>query len=326
MEIGGVQLFPRQGSTYAGNVDLLFLYLNLLTLFFVVLVATLITVFAIRYRRRREDEVGEQIVGSTKLELSWMVALVPLAMIAFFWGAQLYLRISTTPEDATEIFVIGKQWMWKFVHENGQEEINTLHVPVGQPIKLIMTSQDVIHSFYVPAFRTKADVLPGRYSETWFEATRTGTYHLFCAEYCGTNHALMIGSIIVQDPAQYQQWLSGGGAEAAGGTQGSPAAQGEALFNQLGCAGCHRPEGGGPGPSLVGIFGEPVELESGETVTADESYIRRSIIDPNAQIVAGFQPIMPTYEGQVSEEQILQLIAYIESLSAPAEDAASGSQ
>jgi cytochrome c oxidase subunit II len=305
-------LFPEQASTVAGRVDLLYWFMTALTVFFVVLIAGMIILFAIRYRRRHENEVPKQISGSTRLEVGLMVPLFGLAMLAFTWGAWLYSDMVRPPENALEIYVVGKQWMWKLYHPDGQQEINELHVPVGRPIQLTMTSQDVIHSFFVPAFRVKQDVIPGRYSTLWFEATETGEFHLFCTEYCGTEHAGMIGTVVVMEERDYQEWLTGEGSDPVG--MGSPRDAGETLYTDLGCAGCHRLEGAGPGPSLVGIFGQSVQLESGETVVVDETYIRTSILNPNAQIHAGYQPIMPTYEGQVSEEQILQLITYIRSL------------
>ena len=225
----------------------------------------------------------------------------------FLWGASLYFTTMRPPEDALELYVVGKQWMWYFQHPEGPREINELHVPVGRPVKLIMTSQDVIHSFYVPAFRIKMDVVPGRYTTTWFEATKTGEYHLFCAEYCGTAHAGMGGYVHVMKPTQYEQWLGGG-------LGGEPLAMaGERLFEQLGCGTCHRADGGGLGPVLRGLFGKPVQLQTGERVVADERYIRESILHPRAQIVEGYPPIMPPFEGQISEEGLLQIIAYIKS-------------
>lgn len=305
-------LFPQQASTVAGSIDLLFWFMTALTVFFVVVIAGLIVLFTIQYRRRSESEIPKQISGSTRLEIGWTLPLFGLSMIVFVWGAVLYTDIAQPPEDALEIYVVGKQWMWKLYHPDGQQEINELHVPVGRPIQLTMTSQDVIHSFFVPAFRVKQDVIPGRYSTLWFEATETGTFHLFCTEYCGTEHAGMVGSVTVLEEDDYQEWLSGEGSDTVG--MGSPRDAGEQLFTDLSCSGCHRLEGNGPGPSLVGIFGESVQLTSGETIVVDENYIRTSIINPTAQIHAGFEPIMPTYEGQVSEEQILQLITYIRAL------------
>jgi cytochrome c oxidase subunit 2 len=231
-------------------------------------------------------------------------------MTMFGWGARLYFEQYKPPQNAVEVYVVGKQWMWKLQHATGQREINELHVPVGRKIKLIMTSEDVIHDFFVPAFRTKADVVPGRYTTLWFEATTPGKYHLFCAEYCGMNHSGMTGSVYVMEPREFDNWLAGN----TGTT--SPAAAGQQLFQSLGCASCHGANGeGGRGPTLAGLLGRPTPLEGGQTVKPDEAYIRESIVNPGAKIVAGFQPIMPTFQGQVTEDQLVQLIAFIKSLS-----------
>jgi cytochrome c oxidase subunit 2 len=239
-------------------------------------------------------------------------------MIFFAWGALIYFQQARPPRGAMEVYAVGKQWMWKFEHETGQREIDTLHVPVNRDVKMIMSSQDTIHSFYVPAFRIKADVLPGRFTSTWFHATKTGTYHLFCAEYCGTQHSGMIGEVIVMEPAAYQAWLANGGAT------GTMAANGQQLFTQLGCATCHRFDTQGRGPNLVGVFGKPVQLDDGRTVMADENYIRESILSPQAKIVAGFKPIMPTFQGQLTEESLGALVSYVKSLSQPQQKAAGG--
>jgi len=226
------------------------------------------------------------------------------------------------PNEALDIYVVAKQWMWKFQHLDGQREINELHIPVGQRVKVTLTTEDVIHSFFVPAFRIKMDVVPGKYSTIWFEATKPGRYHLFCAEYCGTNHSGMIGWIDVMEPSEYQSWLAGGAAE------GSLASSGEKLFQQLACITCHRSDAQGRGPVLEGLFGKQVQLQAGGKVVADESYLRESILNPRAKVVAGFQPIMPTFQGQVSEEQVLQLIAYIKSIGAksPGREGAAAAQ
>ncbi|MFZ0808144.1 MAG: cytochrome c oxidase subunit II, partial [Candidatus Sulfotelmatobacter sp.] len=267
--------------------------------------------FAARYRARK-GVPAEQIEGSIPLELTWSIIPFGVFMVIFLWGAVVYFRGHTPPRDSTEIYVVAKQWMWKLEHAEGQREINELHVPVGQDVKLIMTSQDVIHSFFVPAFRMKQDVLPGRYTMAWFRATKTGTYHLFCTQYCGTQHSGMIGSIIVMEPAQYEAWMSGT-------SNGPLSATGEKLFAELGCATCHRMDTQGRGPNLLGIFGKPVLLEDGRTVLADENYIRESILDPGAKVVQGFKPVMPTFQGLVSEEQLNALVAYVKSLSKPME-------
>jgi cytochrome c oxidase subunit II len=304
-------LWPTAASTGAGNVDALFVFLLVLGTFMSVAIFTLIIVFAIKYRRRK-GVPAEQIEGSIALEITWSVVPLAIFMVIFAWGAIIYFQERTPPRGADEVYVVAKQWMWKLEHVQGQSEINELHVPVGRDIKLIMTSQDVIHSFYVPAFRIKQDVLPGRYTTAWFRATKPGVYHLFCAEYCGTAHSGMIGQIVVLEPAQYQAWLAGGGT-----TAGSLASNGQTIFQQLGCPTCHRFDVEGRGPNLVGVFGKPVSLEDGRSVIADENYIRESILSPSAKVVKGYRPIMPVFQGLVSEEQLTALVAYIKSLGQP---------
>jgi len=306
--LSDLPLFPEQASTGAARVDALFMFLLAVSVFFAMLIFSLVLYFAVKYRRRSEAEQPRPVLGDVRLELLWTVIPLGLTMIMFVWGANLYFTMASPPADAMEIAVVGKQWMWKFQHPEGQREINELHIPVGRPVKLTMASEDVIHSFFVPAFRVKMDVVPGRYTATWFEATRPGTFHLFCAQYCGTAHAGMGGRVVVLTPTAYETWLSGGA------TGESPVAAGARLFQQLGCATCHRADGPGSGPSLVGLFGQTVRLQSGETVLADEAYIRESVLYPTAKIVAGYQPIMPTFQGLISEEGLLQLIAYIRSL------------
>jgi cytochrome c oxidase subunit 2 len=243
-----------------------------------------------------------------------------LSLAVFVWAASIYFDMSRPPSAALELTVTGKQWMWKVQHPSGQSEINQLHIPIGRPIKLTMISLDVIHSFYIPAFRIKRDVVPGQYSSMWFEATRTGEYHLFCAEYCGTLHSGMIGQVVVMEPAQYEAWLGGQRTGAAQG-EGTPAEAGEELVQQLGCAGCHRSGGGGTGPAFEGIFGEPVAIQGGQTAIVDENYVRESILNPGAKVVEGYQPVMPSYQGQVSEEDILQIIEYLRSLGSAEDNA-----
>lgn len=306
--LSNLPLFPEQASTYATRVDALFLFLVGVSVFFAGLIFCLVLYFAIRYRRRSPAETPRQILGDLRLELLWTVIPLGLAMAMFAWGASLYFTGTTPPRNAMEIHVVGKQWMWKFQHPEGPREINELHVPVGQPVTLIMASEDVIHSFFVPAFRVKMDVVPGRYTRTWFEATRVGSYHLFCAEYCGAAHAGMGGRVVVMTPADYERWLSGGA------TGESLVTAGERLFQELGCATCHRPDGAGRGPVLIGLFGQPVRLKNGKSVVVDEAYIRESVLDPTAKIVAGYEPIMPPFQGLISEAGLLQIIAYIRSL------------
>ncbi|MBV8858340.1 MAG: cytochrome c oxidase subunit II [Acidobacteria bacterium] len=309
-----VPFSPEQASTFAPHVDALYVYLVTLTAFLTLAVSAAIVFFAVKYRRRQPDELPRPIAGSMVLELTWTIIPLMVAMTIFIWGASIYFKAYRAPQQAMEVYVVAKQWMWKFQHQTGQREINELHIPVGARVKLTMTTEDVIHSFYVPAFRIKQDVVPGRYLQTWFEATKTGKFYLFCAEYCGTNHSGMGGYIYVMEPAAYQQWLAGGsGAESA-------ASQGQKLFQQRGCASCHQVEAGGQqgrGPTLYGIFGRQQQIEGDGAVTVDESYIRESILNPQAKTAAGFQNIMPTFQGQLSEEQILQLVAYVRSL-APA--------
>ena len=301
--------FPQQASAQASQVDGIYFFMVAVTAFFSILIAGLVVFFAIRYRRRQRDEIGHAIHGSLALELLWTIIPFFIVMVMFAWGAKVFFDLYRPPAGAMEIYITGKQWMWKAQHMDGQREINELHVPVGRPVKLIMGSEDVLHSYFIPAFRVKADVIPGRYNVLWFTATTPGTYHLFCAEYCGTKHSGMVGSIVAMEPQDFQAWLAGGrGSE-------SPVAAGEKLFSDLACNTCHRSDTQGRGPMLTGIFGKQVELQDGRTVLADEAYIRESIVNPQAKIVAGFQPLMPTFQGLVSEEQLLQLISYVRSLS-----------
>jgi cytochrome c oxidase subunit 2 len=309
-------LFPSQASAMASHVDALYFYLLAVSTFFSVLIAVLVIYFAVRYRRRSDGEFPRGYAGSLKLELAWTIIPFLITMTFFTWGARLYFRMNRPPNDAMQIFVVGKQWMWKVQHPDGVREINELHVPVGRSVKLTMTSEDVIHSFFIPAFRMKRDVVPGRYQTVWFQATKPGDYHLFCSQYCGTKHSAMIGTVHVMSPNDYQAWLAGGsGSE-------SLASAGAKLFIQHACNTCHRPDSLARGPNLEGLFGKPVSLQNGQTVIVDEGYIRESILMPQAKLVLGYQPIMPTFQGLISEEGILQLVAYIRSLSPPAGQAA----
>lgn len=303
--------FPDQASAMAPRVDNLYFYLLAVSAFFSILIASLVIFFAIRYRRRSEEELPAGIEGSLKLELAWTVIPLMIALSFFFWGARLFFAMNRPPNDALQVYVVGKQWMWKIQHADGQREINELHVPVGRAVRLTMTSEDVIHDFFVPAFRMKKDVVPGRYTMAWFTATRPGRYHLFCSQYCGTKHSTMIGWVDVMEPAAFQAWLAGGsGSE-------SLASTGAKLFQQHACNTCHRPDSLARGPNLEGLFGKQVRLSDGRTIVADEGYIRESIVNPAAKIVEGYQPIMPTFQGLIDEEGILQLTAYIKSLGKP---------
>ncbi len=310
--------FPEQASTLAPKVDALYVFALAISAFFSVLIAVLIFYFFVKYRRKRAGEIGDREHESVFLEVVWSIVPFVIAMTMFGWGAAVFLEATVAPADATEYFATGKQWMWKFQHPEGQREINTLHVPVGEKIKLLMTSEDVIHSFFVPAFRVKQDVIPGRYTTLWFEATKTGTYHLFCAEYCGADHSRMGGSVIVMEPDDYQAWLAGQGTVAA------PKDLGASLFEQHICNTCHFDDGSGRGPSLVGIVGKEVKLADGRTLVRDEDYLRSSILQPNTHVVEGYLQIRPTFQGQLSEVSLQQLITYIKSLGgeAAAESAA----
>jgi cytochrome c oxidase subunit II len=304
----GLRWLPEQASTVAGQVDALFFFLVAVTFVFSGLIFVLVLLFALKFRRRAEDERPKAIHGSLALELFWTIVPLGIVIPIFVWGASLYFTMSKPPAAAMEIYVVGKQWMWKLQHPGGQREINELHVPVNRPVKLTMTSEDVIHSFFVPEFRVKRDVVPGKYTSVWFQATKVGEYHLFCSQYCGTSHALMGGRIVVMEPADYERWLTGSGSE-----ESLPAA-GERLFGRLGCSTCHRADGTGRGPSLIGKFGRTEKLATGEFAPVDETYVRESILTPQAKLVAGYPPIMPTFKGLVTEDGLVQLIAYIKSL------------
>jgi cytochrome c oxidase subunit II len=317
MQTPWIPFIPPSASTLSGKVDALYFYLVGVTIFFTLLIWGVLTFFVLKYRRRNPYEIPRPVAGSLKLETMWSVIPLIIAMTMFAWGAQVFFEQWRPPSNAIEIYVVGKQWMWKIQHTTGQREINELHVPVGRKVKLIMTTEDVIHSFFIPAFRTKADVVPGRYTTLWFEATKPGQYHLFCAEYCGMNHSGMIGSVIAMEPTDFDVWLSGNS------SQQSPAVAGQQIYETLGCVSCHGPEGkGGRGPALTGLFGKQVFLNNSQTVTADEAYIRESIVNPQAKLVSGFGPIMPTFQGQLSEEQLLQILAFIKSL--PGDSQAAG--
>jgi cytochrome c oxidase subunit 2 len=286
-------LFPDQASANAGSVDAIYGLMVLLTVFFSVAIFVTIAFFAIRYHRKSDDEVPPEIHGSLALEITWSV--IPLAIIAviFILGAKIYIAASRPPADAATVYVVARQWMWKVQHPEGNSEINELHLPIGRPVKLLMTSEDVIHDFFVPAFRMKKDVLPGRYTQEWFTPTRLGRYHLFCSQYCGTNHSQMIGWVEVMEPSDFERWLKG-----SARTE-SMAAMGARLFGKLHCGSCHG--AGGSAPRLAGLFGRP-----------DEAHLRDAILHPAR---AGTTGAMPTYQGQMSETELLQLIAYVRTLS-----------
>jgi cytochrome c oxidase subunit II len=306
---------PDQASTMSGQTDALYAFLLGVAFFFGTLIAGLEIFFAIRYRRRNKDEFPPATTQSLKLEVAWTVIPFIIAMIIFVWGAKLYFDIYRNPTDAVDVYVTAKQWMWRFQHADGRREINELHVPVGRKIKLILASEDVIHSFFVPAFRIKTDVVPGpgRYITLWFQPTQPGRYHLFCSQYCGLNHSLMGGWIEVMSPVDFEAWLSGTG------TSTTMAVSGEKLFQQLACVTCHKSDGSGRGPKLEGVFGSTVRLDDGRSVKADESYVRESILDSQAKIAAGYArpSLMPTFQSVVNEEQLSELLAYIKSIGPP---------
>ncbi|HEY0161897.1 MAG TPA: cytochrome c oxidase subunit II [Edaphobacter sp.] len=300
-------LFPQEASTIAPYTDALYFFLLLITIVGLVLVGALIFGFAIRYRKER-NPVATQVEGSTLLEATWTIIPLALFLICFVWGALLYFRIFNPPTNAMNIYVVGKQWMWKAEHPGGQHEINNLHVPTGRPVQLTMISQDVFHSYSIPAFRVKREVIPGRYSTVWFEATKPGTYHIFCTQYCGTKHSGMIGEVTVMSPDDYKAWTESS-------TSGMSLAQnGERLFASMGCNACHSGGAAARGPNLAGVYGSKLRLANGSDVVVNEAYLRDAILNPSQHVTAGFAPIMPTYQGQISEEGLIDLVEYLKSL------------
>jgi cytochrome c oxidase subunit II len=300
-------LFPPQASAIAPYMDAFYFFLVLISLVGLVLVGLMVGCFSIMFRKEKNPQ-ATHIEGSTLLEATWTIIPLALFMVCFVWGALLYFRIYNPPTNAMNIYIVGKQWMWKAEHPGGQHEINALHIPVDRDVQLTMISQDVFHSFSIPAFRVKREVIPGRYSTVWFRATQPGTYHLFCTQYCGTLHSSMIGDIVVMQPDDYQKWI-------AGSTSGQSLAQnGERLYASLGCNSCHSGTAGARGPNLAGIYRSKVTLEGGRTVTADDEFLRGSILNPTTHQMAGYAPIMPTYQGQVSEEGLIDLVEYIKGL------------
>ncbi len=299
--------FPRQGSTTAHDVDALLIGLLTVTGAVSLLVACLLIGFAVRYRRRPDTPTPDPHQPNVLLEMFW--TLTPLAIFLFFfaWGVKVYFGAYRAPDDAQVVYGVGKQWMWKFQHPGGQREINELHVPVGRPVKVVLTSEDVIHSFYVPEFRVHMDVLPGRYTTVWFEATEPGTYKLFCSQYCGTNHAGMIGTVVAMKPADYEAWLHGR-------AEGSQALEGRKIFLKYRCLSCHSADEYARAPVLEELYGKRIPLTNGATVLADEDYLRESVYEPGKQIVAGWRNIMPSFKGQVTESEMVELIAYLRSL------------
>jgi cytochrome c oxidase subunit 2 len=309
-QIEPFRLFPRQASTIAPEVDALYFFLLAVTVFFSVLIFALLIVMVVKYRRRDPEEYPEAVPTDMRLELTWTFIPLLIVLVMFFWGAKLFIKMSRIPPGAMEIAVTGKQWMWQVQHQSGKREKNELHVPTGRPIKLRMTSEDVIHDFSIPAFRVKHDVVPGRYTEMWFTPTEPGQYYLFCAEYCGSQHSGMVGRVVVQEPQEYEAWLTNAVADEP------PHLAGAKLFTEFKCITCH----GQQGPTLHKTYGYKRKVvrngQVGEVV-ADNNYLRRSILNPQYELVEGYQPLMPTYQGVLTEDQVNQLIAYIKSLDEP---------
>ena len=302
-----VLLLPEQASSIAARVDHLFYFLVAVSVVFSAVIFIAICYFAIRYRRRSDLELPERVSAGWALQIVWCVIPLGLVLVTFGWGASIFFTENRPPRDALQIYIVAKQWMWKLQHAEGLREINELHIPVGRPVKLTMTSEDVLHSFSVPDFRTKQEILPGRYTTTWFTATKPGKYHVFCTEYCGTNHSGMNGWVYAMEQRDYAQWM-------AGGPKGTLAEEGAKLFQDLACIKCHKEDGSGRCPSLKGLFGQTVLLTGGATVEADEAYIRESIVDPAAKVVDGYQPLMPDFRDKVTEEEVVELIEYIKTL------------
>jgi cytochrome c oxidase subunit II len=301
-------LFPPEASAISPYMDAFYFFLCAISAVGLIAVAILVFGFSIMYRKEKSP-VATQIEGSTLLEATWTIIPLALFMVCFVWGGLLYFRIYNPPTNAMNVYIVGKQWMWKAEHPGGQHEINSLHIPINHPVQLTMISQDVFHSFSIPAFRVKREVIPGRYSTVWFEATATGTYHLFCTQYCGTDHSMMIGEIVAMTPDDYQKW-------AAGSTSGASLAQnGERLFASLGCNSCHSGEASARGPNLAKVYGSRLQMTDGSTVTANDAFLREAILNPSAHTMQGYAPIMPTYQGQVSEEGLIDLVEYIKYLS-----------
>ncbi len=297
-------LFPKEASSIAPDVDALYFFLIGMTLTGLLLVGVLVVGFSIRYRKAR-NPVATQVEGSTLLEATWTIIPLAIFLVTFVWGALLYFRIYNPPTNAMNIYIVGKQWMWKAEHPGGQHEINALHVPVNRPVQLTMISMDVFHSFSIPDFRVKREVIPGRYSTVWFKATEPGTYHLFCTQYCGTKHSGMIGDITVMTPEDYEKWTQ----ESTSGT--SLAQNGERLFASMGCNACHNGSAAARGPSLAGVYGQKLTLANGSQVLVNDAYLRDAILNPSQHVTAGYNPIMPTYQGQISEDGLIDLVEFI---------------
>lgn len=302
---GDVLLMPASASTAAAHLDRLMLALTLFLGAVLVVVFAVMVAYCIRYRRGTRADRSHTGARSRRIELLWTLGPLLVFLCIYAWAAHDFLDLARVPDDAMPVFVVAKQWMWKLEHANGRREISELHVPLGRPVRMVMTSQDVIHSFYVPAFRIKQDVVPGRYTTVWFEATRTGEYDLFCAEYCGTQHSLMRGRVVVMKPADFAAWLDRGTA------QPSMAQRGYALFRARGCSGCHDAASTVHAPPLEGLPGRTVALSDGRSIVADDTYLRDSMLLPAKDVVAGYAPIMPSYAGQLDEADLMAIIQYL---------------
>jgi cytochrome c oxidase subunit 2 len=311
-----MSLWLPEATASAPEVDYLIAALLVSSGAILALVYGLMLLYMFKYRAGSGIDRGGLSRKTWRIEVAWTSATLLVFFGLFLWGADLYVRLFQPPANALQIYVVGKQWMWKVEHQSGQREINAVHLPVGRPVQLVMTSEDVIHDFSVPAFRIKHDVLPGRYSTLWFEATEPGTYHLFCTQLCGTGHSQMVGDIVAMSGPDYQKWLEQTGAS------GTMANEGKTLFMRFGCSGCHGGIGAGgsqsvstvPAPPLAGLYGSPVTLDDGELVIADDAYIRDCILIPEKRRVASYPPIMPSFSGIINEEDVLKLVAFIKSL------------
>jgi cytochrome c oxidase subunit 2 len=300
-------LYPPEASKIAPEMDALYFFMVLVSMIGMTIVILLVTSFSIMYSKKRHP-VAVQIEGSTMLEATWTIIPLGLFLIMFVWGALIYFRVYTPPANAMNIYVVGKQWMWKAEHPGGQHEINSLHVPTGRAVQLTLISQDVFHSFSIPAFRVKREAIPGRYTTVWFEATTPGTYHLFCTQYCGTDHSHMVGDIVVMTPDDFRKWL-------ASSTSGASLAQnGERLFASLSCAACHNARPDARGPSLANVYGAKLTMANGHTTIVDEAFLRDAILNPSQHVTQGYAPIMPTYQGQISEDGVIALVEFLKNL------------
>jgi cytochrome c oxidase subunit 2 len=305
-------LLPRGASTHVGEMDGLFLFITILTVFFFFFNGGLIFYAVRRWRRRSDKEVTPHITHDTRLELVWSLIPLIVVMVIFFWGFRGYVKAWVAPNDSMEIIVTGKKWVWEFEYPDGTRTLNSLHVPVDRPVKLVLTAEDVIHSFYIPEFRLKRDAIPGRYTELWFTATKPGVYQVFCAEYCGKGHSDMLARIFVDTPEQYETFLREGDEQ----VRKMPLKElGRLVYENKGCATCHSLDGTrGQGPSWKGIWGRKERAADGKEYVVDADYIRQSILAPQAVVIQGYEPIMPTYQGLLREREILALIEFIKDL------------